>query len=63
MSEGFNKPWLKATLKEINDLDNNKICLVQEPEKVDPATPCIYVYKSKMQSDEILENINIELWL
>ena len=44
--EDIKKPWLKVTLKEINNLINNKNFLVQDPEKGDPVTPCMDVYKS-----------------
>ena len=30
-SEDIKEPWLKATLKEINNLINNKTFLVDEP--------------------------------
>ena len=31
LSKDINKPWLKSTLKEINNLINNRTFLVQEP--------------------------------
>ena len=47
LSEEIKKPWLKATLKVINNLVNNKTFLVQELEKSDPVTPCMAVYNEK----------------
>ena len=45
------KAWLKANLKEIKNLINNHIFLVNDPYKVDTVTPCVYFYKAKIQSD------------
>ena len=39
LSEKIKKPWLKATLKEIKNLINNQILLVEDPEKDEPVTP------------------------
>ena len=54
LSEDMRKPWLKANLKEINDLINNQIFLVQEPENCEPITPCMDVYKEKCNLMEVL---------
>ena len=54
-SYDINKPWLKATLKEIKNLINNQTFPVEYPEKDEPVTPCIDVYKSKIQSDGSLD--------
>ena len=51
MSYDINKPWLKATQKEIKNLINNQTFLFQEPEKGESVTPCMDVYKAKIQSD------------
>ena len=32
-SENINKPWLKATLEEINNLINDKKFLIEDPEE------------------------------
>ena len=42
----LNKPWIKATLKEIKNLIKNQNFLVQEPEKGEPVNPCMDVYKT-----------------
>ena len=47
LSEDIKKPWLKATLKDIQNLINNKTFLVQDLEKGKTATPCMDVYKAK----------------
>ena len=37
--ENIKRPWLKATLKEINNLINNQIFLVEDQNEVEPVTP------------------------
>ena len=54
LSEDINKPWIKSTLKEINNLINNQTFLVQEPEESEPVTPCMDVYKAKNNLMEVL---------
>ena len=51
LSYDIKKPWLKATLKDIKNLINNQYFLVEDPEKDDPVTPCMDVYKSKIKPD------------
>ena len=43
LSDDINKPWLKATLKEIKNLINNQSLLVEDPEKYGPGNPCMDV--------------------
>ena len=40
---------MKATLKDIINKINNHTFLKDEPEKGDPVTPCMDVYKAKIQ--------------
>ena len=44
LSYDIKKHWLKATTKEINNLMNNQIFLVKDPEKGKSVTPCMDVY-------------------
>ena len=60
-SDYIKKPWLKAIQKEIKNLINNKTFLVQEPEKCDPVTPCMDVYKAKIQSDGGLDKLKLRI--
>ena len=46
-------------MKEIKNKINNNTFLVQEPEKGEPVTPFIYVYKAKMQYDGILDKLKL----
>ena len=55
------KPWLKSNLKEIQISINNQNVLVQETEKRAPVTPCIGVYKAKIQSDGSLYNLKLRI--
>ena len=48
LSDEIKKPWLKATQKEIKNIINNQTFLVQDPEKGEPVTPCMDVYKKKI---------------
>ena len=59
MSDEINKPWLKATLKENNSLINNQTFLIEDPEKDESVTPCMDVYKAKIQSDGSLDEIKL----
>ena len=43
--------WLKATLKDIKNLINNYNFLMNDLEKGYPVTPCMYLYKERIQSD------------
>ena len=51
LSDNINKPWLKATLKEIHNLINNKTFLIEYQNEGEPVTPCMDVYKAKIKSD------------
>ena len=46
--ENIRKPWLKATLKEINNLINNETFIIEDPNHDEPVTPCMDVYKAKI---------------
>ena len=59
LSYDINKPCIKATQKEIKNLINNQNFLVEYPNKGEPATPCMDVYKAKIQSDGSLDKLNV----
>ena len=61
LSDDIKKPWLKATLKEINNLINNQNFLVEYPEKYEPVTPCMDVYKDEIQSDGSLDKLKLKI--
>ena len=48
LSADIRKPWIKATLKEINNLITDQNLLVDEPEQGDPVSTCMDVYKEKI---------------
>ena len=60
-SEETNKPWIKATLKEIQNLTKNQTFLVQDPDKGEPVTPCMDLYKEKNHSDGSLDKLNLRI--
>ena len=55
LSENIKKPWLKANLKEIQNLINNQNFLSEGQHKGEPQTPCMDVYKAKIQYDGSLD--------
>ena len=57
LSENIRKPWLKATLKEIKNLTNKQTLIIEDPKDGEPVTPCMDVYKEKIQSDGILDKL------
>ena len=61
LSDNIKKPLLKATLKEINNLIKNKNFLVEYQEKCEPVTPCIDVYKDKIQSYGSLDKLQLKV--
>ena len=50
---------LKATLKDILNLIDNQNFLVKDTDKDDPVTPCMDVYKAKIKSDGILDELKL----
>ena len=60
-SYGINKPWLKAAKKDIKNLINNQNFLFKNPEKGKPVTPYMDIYKSKIQSDGILDKLKLSI--
>ena len=38
-SENIRKPWLKATLKEIKNIIDNQIFLIEDQKESEPVTP------------------------
>ena len=61
LSEKIRKPWFKATLKEINNLINNQTVLIEDPKDAEPVTPCMYVYKAKIQSDGSMDKLKLRI--
>ena len=59
LSDEINKPCLKANQKEIKNLINNQTFLVQEVEKGEPVTPCMDVYKDKIQYEGSLYQLKL----
>ena len=59
MSENIKKPWLKATLEDINILIKNQTFLIEDKDEGKPVTPCMDVYKAKIQSDGSLDKLKL----
>ena len=61
LSDNIKKPWLKATLKEIKNLINNQNFLVEDKNEGEPVTPCMDVYKSKIQYDGSIDKLKLRI--
>ena len=55
LAENIRKTWFKSTLKEIKNLINNQTFMIEDPKDGEPVTPCMDVYKAKIQSDGSLD--------
>ena len=61
LSENIRKPWLKATFKEIKNIINNQTFLIEDPKDGEPVTPCMDVYKAKIQSYGSMDNLKVRI--
>ena len=61
LSENVRKRWLKATLKENKNLINNQTFMIEDPKDGEPDTPCMDVYKAKIQSDGSLDKLKLRI--
>ena len=61
LPENIKKPWLKATLKEINNLINDQTLLIEDQNEGEPVTPCMDVYMAKIQSDGSLDKLKLRI--
>ena len=59
LSDNIRKPWLKATLNVIKNLINNQTFLIEYQNEGEPVTPCMDVYKAKIQSDGSLDKLKL----
>ena len=58
-SENIKKPWLKETLKNINNLINNKTFPIEDQNEGEHVTPCMDVYKAEIKSDGSLDKLKL----
>ena len=61
MSDNIKKHWLKATLKEINNQINNQNILIEYQNEGEHVTPCMDVYKEKIQYDGSLDKLKLRI--
>ena len=61
LSENIKKPWLKSTLKEIKNIISNQTFLIEDQNEGEPVTPCMDVYKVKIQSDGSLDKLKLRI--
>ena len=48
-------------MKDIKNLINNRTFLVEDPEKYEPVTPFMDVYKAKIQFDDSIEELKLRI--
>ena len=60
-SGNIKKTWLKATLKEIKNIINNKTFLIEDQNEGEPVVSCMDVYKAKIQSDGSLDKLKLRI--
>ena len=61
LSDNIKKPWLKATLKEVKNLIKNQTILIEDQNEGEPVTPCMDVYKAKIQFDGSLDKLKLRI--
>ena len=61
LSDDIKKPWLKATLKEIKNPINKQTLLIEDQNEGEPVTPCMDLYKAKIQSDESVDKLKLRI--
>ena len=52
---------MKANLKEIKNLIINQTFLIEDPKNGETVTPCMDVYKAKIQSDGSLDKLKLRI--
>ena len=60
-SDNINKPCLEVTIKDIKNIINNQTFLIENPNKCELVTPCMDVYKAKIQSDGSIEKLKLRI--
>ena len=61
LSDSIKKPWLNETIKEIKYLINNQTFLIEDQNEGEPVTPCMYVYKAKIQSEGSFDKLKLRI--
>ena len=61
LSENIKKPRLKANLKVIKNIFNNQTFLIEYQNESEPITPCMDVYKTKIQSNGSLDKLKLRI--
>ena len=61
LSNNIKKPRPKKILEEIKNSINSQNFIVEDPEKDEPVTPCMDVYKAKIQSVGSLDKVTLRV--
>ena len=59
LSENIKKPWLNETLKEIKNIINEQTFIIDDQNEGEPVTPCMDLYKAKIQPDGSLDKLKL----
>ena len=51
----------KGNSQEINNIINNQTFLIEDQNEGEPVTPCMDVYKAKIQSDVSLDKLKLRI--
>ena len=61
MTDDIKKTWLKENLKENKNLIKNQTLLIRDTNEGKPVTPCMDVYKAKIESDGSLDKLKMRI--
>ena len=61
LSENIKKPWLKATLKKINNLINNQNFLIEDQNEGEPINLCMDRCEEKIQYNGSLDKLKLRI--
>ena len=59
LSDNIKKPGLKANLQDIKNIIHNQTFLIEYQNEGEPVTPCMDMYKSKIQSDGSIDKLKL----
>ena len=61
LSYYIKKPWIKASPEDIKNINNNRNFPFKNPKKGEHITPCMDVYKAKIQSGGSIDKLKLRI--